>query len=167
MRRQSARLLFPGVKRSPPFRAGGGQLMAMIMCPECRKMVSDKAAACPRCGCPIASLFSYESQTPPVSPVLPRRTELGPLRTDRIGGVIFVVIGIIGLPFGLMAGIVGVIFPIVFIIFGGMSLVGDRKGTCPYCGASVSVAGGSENYRCHTCKNLCVVKGDFLEEVPR
>jgi len=28
--------------------------MAMIECPECQKRVSDKAATCPDCGCPVA-----------------------------------------------------------------------------------------------------------------
>ena len=30
--------------------------MALIICPDCGKKVSDKAATCPDCGCPIASL---------------------------------------------------------------------------------------------------------------
>ena len=30
--------------------------MAMIECPECGKSISDKAATCPGCGCPIASV---------------------------------------------------------------------------------------------------------------
>lgn len=29
--------------------------MAMIQCPECGREVSDKANACPNCGCPISS----------------------------------------------------------------------------------------------------------------
>jgi predicted amidophosphoribosyltransferase len=29
--------------------------MALIECPECKKEISDKAAACPQCGCPIPS----------------------------------------------------------------------------------------------------------------
>lgn len=29
--------------------------MALINCPECNKEISDKAAACPSCGCPIAN----------------------------------------------------------------------------------------------------------------
>ena len=30
--------------------------MALIKCPECGKEISDKAGACPNCGCPISSL---------------------------------------------------------------------------------------------------------------
>lgn len=29
--------------------------MALINCPECGKEISDKAASCPNCGCPIAN----------------------------------------------------------------------------------------------------------------
>lgn len=29
--------------------------MSMISCPECGKMFSDLATACPNCGCPISS----------------------------------------------------------------------------------------------------------------
>lgn len=32
--------------------------MAMIKCPECGKMVSDRASVCPGCGYPISSLAS-------------------------------------------------------------------------------------------------------------
>lgn len=27
--------------------------MALIKCPECEKEISDKAPACPHCGCPL------------------------------------------------------------------------------------------------------------------
>ena len=30
--------------------------MAIIKCPECGKEISDKASACPNCGCPIAEM---------------------------------------------------------------------------------------------------------------
>ena len=36
--------------------------MAMIKCPECGKDISDKAAACPHCGNPIASLFEKKNE---------------------------------------------------------------------------------------------------------
>jgi len=31
--------------------------MALISCPECSKEISDKAAACPNCGCPMADVL--------------------------------------------------------------------------------------------------------------
>ena len=36
--------------------------MALIKCPECNHEVSDRAASCPHCGCPISSSVSSSSQ---------------------------------------------------------------------------------------------------------
>ena len=41
----------------------GANTVALITCPECRGEVSDKAAACPRCGYPI-----MPTQMPPAAP---------------------------------------------------------------------------------------------------
>lgn len=38
--------------------------MALIKCPECGKEVSDRASACPNCGCPISGSSSSVSSTP-------------------------------------------------------------------------------------------------------
>ena len=35
--------------------------MALINCPECKKEISDKAIACPNCGCPIAVTNTYKN----------------------------------------------------------------------------------------------------------
>ena len=34
--------------------------MALIKCPECGRQVSDKARACPGCGCPVADETSED-----------------------------------------------------------------------------------------------------------
>ena len=34
-----------------------GVNMALISCPECKKDVSDKASACPNCGCPLSDII--------------------------------------------------------------------------------------------------------------
>ena len=44
--------------------------MAMIICPECNKRFSDKAMACPECGCPTASIVKKA-----VSSDLPNRVK--------------------------------------------------------------------------------------------
>ena len=36
--------------------------MALIICTECRKQFSDKAPACPECGCPVSELNFTENQ---------------------------------------------------------------------------------------------------------
>lgn len=43
--------------------------MALITCPECGKQVSDRAAACPSCGCPLQE--TPPAPVPPVPPVAP------------------------------------------------------------------------------------------------
>lgn len=37
--------------------------MAMIKCPECGKDFSDKASACPNCGCPVSEILSTMDNT--------------------------------------------------------------------------------------------------------
>ena len=37
--------------------------MALIKCPECGKEISDKAAACPNCGCPASEFNKTEVDT--------------------------------------------------------------------------------------------------------
>jgi len=61
--------------------------MALINCPECNKEISDKATACPYCGCPaghvsvLPSSSSHEIETDSNIPTL-----LGLARTADIGG---------------------------------------------------------------------------------
>jgi TM2 domain-containing membrane protein YozV len=59
--------------------------MALMVCPECQKEVSDKAAACPACGYPIHGIG--ETESPPQS-----RPELITVRKSR--GV-YVILGIL------------------------------------------------------------------------
>lgn len=40
----------------------GNRSMALIKCPECGKEISDKAEACPNCGCPIKASNSSSSE---------------------------------------------------------------------------------------------------------
>lgn len=35
--------------------------MALIKCPECGKEISDKASACPNCGCPSSEFKEKEA----------------------------------------------------------------------------------------------------------
>lgn len=55
--------------------------MALINCPECGRMVSDKAVACPQCGCPIAA-----AQQPPVTRMedLPPMNEPGQFDPQQV-----------------------------------------------------------------------------------
>lgn len=50
--------------------------MALITCPECGNQVSDKAAACPKCGAPIAA---PPKPPPKVEPPDPRYNSPPPI----------------------------------------------------------------------------------------
>jgi hypothetical protein len=39
--------------------------MALVKCPECNKEISDLAAACPHCGCPMAGAADKAEEAPP------------------------------------------------------------------------------------------------------
>lgn len=41
----------------------GGDSMALINCPECNKEISDKAVACPNCGCPQSEFIQQPEDT--------------------------------------------------------------------------------------------------------
>lgn len=43
----------------------GGNTMALIKCPECGKEFSDKAQACPNCGCPTNEIKREPKELPP------------------------------------------------------------------------------------------------------
>lgn len=64
--------------------------MAIIMCPECQSEVSDKAAACPKCGCPINSAAT--TNTVYVEKVEEKKNE-GKLKFRSILGLILAFIG--------------------------------------------------------------------------
>ena len=42
--------------------------MALISCPECATSVSDRALACPKCGCPIAKPSAVSADVPSPAP---------------------------------------------------------------------------------------------------
>ena len=69
--------------------------MALISCPECSTSVSDKAIACPKCGCPIAkptaSATSTERTTAPATTVVTVSKSRG---VYIILGLLFGVLGI-------------------------------------------------------------------------
>lgn len=65
--------------------------MSLISCPECSTSVSDKAIACPKCGCPIAKPVTLSSGSPPTAPA-------GVVTVSKSRGVYI----ILGLLFGVL-----------------------------------------------------------------
>lgn len=71
--------------------------MSMIQCKECGKDISDAAAACPQCGCPVAKA-AETAPAAPVAPAVSRRKKI----MSAIGSVL---------------GVLGVIAMILFNVF--------------------------------------------------
>jgi hypothetical protein len=91
--------------------------MALIKCAECGKEVSEKAAACPGCGAPIAAAPSPQT--------LPAQTPDARVRVTRTGGkweaVGFLLImgGVFGcMAFSFRVGLLAVVLGLVVFIVG-------------------------------------------------
>src|SRR5688572_26286797 len=74
-------------------REGGG--MALIDCAECGKQVSDKAAACPHCGNPMAATAPQTSVPPALAPTSVE-TRSGATVTTQATGKTYKVIEVVG-----------------------------------------------------------------------
>lgn len=70
--------------------------MALIKCPECGREISDKASACPHCGCPIRDTNTSTVQPTQNNPVKDKKN-----KKLIIGGIAIVVIAGVGYYFGI------------------------------------------------------------------
>lgn len=84
-----------------------GDYMALIKCTECGKEISEKAASCPGCGCPINA---NEEIAPNVKDKKKKETSMCQ------AGLVFVVISFFIFPF---LSIIGIILCGLDILFGG------------------------------------------------
>lgn len=81
--------------------------MAIIHCPECAREISDRATACPGCGCPL------QSSAPPAS----EGTGAAPRDTvGVVGKIAAFVFGIFAVPWAARA-LVGVVAIIALFLF--------------------------------------------------
>ena len=82
--------------------------MALIACAECNKQISDRAAACPSCGCPVAAGDTQAEATRPSASSTPMDSpENAQLNKVAAGQriVIFAIVGmiaVVGLQFALI-----------------------------------------------------------------
>jgi hypothetical protein len=58
--------------------------MSLIMCSECRREISDRAAVCPHCGCPVSAFVDQRPWAGAVDAVSP--VEGGPVLSDQDTG---------------------------------------------------------------------------------
>lgn len=81
--------------------------MALIQCPECSKEISDKAAACPSCGTPVAA--ARPSATVAV------KTTRGGAKWEA-GGFVLILAGLYAL-FSQSFGVGGLLILVGFVVF--------------------------------------------------
>ena len=139
--------------------------MALMKCPECGKLISDRAAACPYCGNPISGASSATSVH-----LEPRKTSLSDVQKNPAAGVCYILFGIVCLISGLlMLGIIIGIGGIVggFLCFGYAmrDINGYQTGKCPYCGNGVTVLASDTTYKCPHCKHISNHNGMYLETI--
>ena len=119
--------------------------------------MSDKAIACPHCG--------YTANRGGRSVQKTALSQSSANAFTRIVGVALIVLGVVSIPVALALGI----FPVIgsFLIIGGgvHFIIGDRRGTCPYCGKNAVVSVNAANFKCPHCGKLSVKTGDYLEPV--
>lgn len=60
--------------------------MALITCKECKKEISDKARACPNCGCPVDMIDNQKV----VEPI--EKTQENDEKNDRIFLTVFIIV---------------------------------------------------------------------------
>ena len=56
--------------------------MSMIKCTECGKEISDKATACPHCGCPMTEILSATKESK-------KEEKVKPIKEKKIKGFIY------------------------------------------------------------------------------
>ena len=69
--------------------------MALIKCPECGKEISDKAASCPNCGCPISSATVERKDSVKDEPSLSETTSTLQKKNKSLKGIIIAIVAII------------------------------------------------------------------------
>ena len=94
--------------------------MALIKCGECGKEISDRAAACPGCGAPIAAPAAQAAPSAPPQTNSKVRVERAGFRWELAGFVVILVAIVVGIAGGgvgvAFAGVLGFAGFVVFMI---------------------------------------------------
>lgn len=138
----------------------------VITCPQCGKEYGRDFSSCPHCGHHIDGHVAKAVPTTssPSEPPPPGHTRLGPSNGSSIGGLLMIALGVLCLFYA-------IVFPplilgcLLFIGAGANVMHGERSGTCPYCGLSVSIPSDKTSCKCPHCKKVSVKTGDFLKRV--
>ena len=99
--------------------------MALIECSECRNSISDKATACPRCGCPLSplsngtSVYEYPSSSHDASSNNASNVSSSGGCSTVLGGIAMIAVG------GLICFIAVKVLNFIIALFGGvLALIG-------------------------------------------
>lgn len=139
--------------------------MALIICPECEKEISDTANSCPHCGYKLSNDSNF------------KKTEVHSLPAKKGVGAGNLFIGIILLITGIITmfllGIFGIIIGIIEIGI-GLTLIksgkDNAKGTlqeanCPYCGKDITFAEDKTRIECMHCKQVSIKNNNYLTPI--
>ena len=137
--------------------------MALIVCPECSRQISDTATSCPNCGLLLQPLLRE------------KHTEISPLSKNRKLGILLIIPGTLLIPaalliffipfIGIFFGIFGLFVSFTLIAAGFNQYKGVHKVNCPYCNTPLLLPPNSENLKCRTCKKISVRKDNLLKTV--
>lgn len=153
--------------------------MALIICPECEKDISDTIASCPHCGYKTNSTLTGV-----------KASDIGILKKNTLIGIPLLLFGTILLLFLFYAWIFGglelfineyllLLYLITVFPYGILTLIiaavciangwhlmsGWYKPECPYCGKVTTLSKTSQNCKCKFCKKVSVRKANMLVAV--
>lgn len=135
--------------------------MPLIQCTECNNQISDKAATCPVCGNPVFS--AQQLQRYPNNDVSQHHRVS--LKSPRAGiaGLVFRVLGVLGIITSIIAGLTIIGIPIaIFMFLGSMAFIIAGKGEapfrCPSCGRRNVIARPNDEWvPCPKCRARILV----------
>lgn len=134
--------------------------MALVLCPECNKEISDKAETCPSCG-----YILVKSELPKI-----RKSELSAVKKNPTLGVVWIIVGVfcilVGIPMiTIVIGIFAIIAGVIFVGMGANNLSGTQSGFCPYCNNQITVGAKASTLKCSHCKKTSTRNGGYLETI--
>lgn len=133
--------------------------MALILCPECGKQISETTPSCPHCGYQLAAQ---------AAPSGPAPTPIGNIKTNPISGALIMIMGGLGILVSFLFGpffFIPLIGAVLMLGAGWGQLTGMQPVECPYCGKLAQMSCKAENYKCGICKKRSVRKGGYLYPV--
>jgi len=93
--------------------------MPLIACPECKREVSDRAASCPQCGCPLSPIPQSRASTAPRQKVNVEQTNKD-WKLMKVGSVLLCIIGTVMVFSVPVIGVPLVAFGLILFVWSGV-----------------------------------------------